>query len=268
MNHPKLFVFDIDGTILTTQHQILATTKTGMALLTERSVSIMLASARPPLAIDPIVKELGLEPFYISLNGSLVVQEKRILLDEAMDTLGTQAVISRALSRDLSVNVYTAWDWYIQAVNPYSTQEGEIVGFHAQVRDLATVDRAHKILVIGEPGEVLALQKELQFEVPAVMASLSGPRYLEVVAAGVSKAHALAMVSEIVGVPLPDIAVFGDGENDLPMLKVAGLGVAMGNAHPSLKQHAHLVTGTNDEDGILQAIEEILGLEVENHEKR
>jgi hypothetical protein len=262
MNHPMFYVFDIDGTILTTKHQILASTKVAMALLTQRDSPIMLASARPPLAMEPIVAELGLEPFYISLNGALVVRGGNILLDEAMDTQATQAVIERALQHRLSVNVYTAWDWFIQEVNPHSTREGEIVGFPAQIRDLATVDRAHKILVIGEPKEVLALQAELKAEVPEVVASRSLSSYLEVVSSGVSKAHALEVISEIVGIPLREVVVFGDGENDLPMFKVAGFGVAMGNSHPSLKKHAHLVTGTNDEDGILQAVGEILGLEV------
>lgn len=260
MNYPQFYVFDIDGTILTTDHQILASTKAGMALLQARKFPIMLASARPPLAIDPIVAELGLEPFYISLNGALVVREKEILLDEAMDEDATQGVVKRALDHGLSVNVYFAWDWFIQETNPHSTREGEVVGFHGQVRDLETVSKAHKILVIGEPKEVLALQQELEAELPSVQASLSNPTYLEVVATGVSKAHALEVVSGLVGVTLEETAVFGDGENDLPMLKVSGLGVAMGNAHSALKQSAHFITGTNNEDGILQAIERILDI--------
>lgn len=258
VKHPNFYVFDIDGTILTKDHQVLSSTKLALAKIKERGFSTMLASARPPLAITPIIENLAMESFYISLNGALVIRDQEILLDEPMGQEATQEVVTRALSRGLSVNVYSTWDWFIQDVNPHSTREGEIVGFHGSVRDLSTVSKAHKILVIGEPSEIESLQKELTNEVQAVQASLSNPTYLEVVATGVSKAHALELVCELVGVPLSQTAVFGDGENDLPMLQVAGLGVAMGNAHQSLKNVAHFVTGTNNEDGILQAIQEIL----------
>lgn len=260
MKRPRFYVFDIDGTILTTEHQVLPSTKSGLSLLKDKGFTTMLASARPPLAITPIVDTLGMDHFYISLNGALVVRDQEILLDEPMDGKATQEVVRRGLARGLSVNVYSTWDWFIHEVNPHSTREGEIVGFHGTVRDLYTVTKAHKILVIGNPTEIAFLQQELSQEVPSVQGSLSNPTYLEVVATGVSKAHALELVCNLVGIPLGDTAVFGDGENDLPMLEVAGLGIAMGNAHSSLKEVAKLVTKTNNEDGILQAIEQILAI--------
>lgn len=259
MDRFKLYVFDIDGTILTTRHQILPSTKQAMALLTQAGGQIMLASARPPKAVDPIVKELNLEPFYISLNGALVVQNDQILFEEPMNFEVAQEVIGRALSQGLSVNCYTAWDWFIEKPNYWSTREGNIVGYHGEVTDLKTIKKAHKLLLIGEPEVVSVVQNELIQHVPQVSGSLSSPNYLEVVAKGVSKAHALEVVSELVKIELKDMVAFGDGENDLPMLNEVGFAVAMGNAHPDLKKAAHLITSSNDEDGIFIAIQTILG---------
>lgn len=261
MNVSRLYAFDIDGTILTSDHRILPSTKEGIELLKERSGIILLASARPPRAIDPITSELGLDPFYVSLNGALVIHGEEILFEEPMNATVTQAVIARGLAKGLSVNVYTAWDWLIKEPNHWSTVEGNVVGYQGKVADLSMVTKAHKLLLIGEVDEVLELQAELQKEVPEVSATRSFSHYLEVVSQHASKAKALSIVSERLGVRHKNVIAFGDGENDLPMLKIAGYAVAMANAHPSLKNMADFVTASNDEDGIWQAIQAVLALE-------
>jgi hypothetical protein len=74
-----------------------------------------------------------------------------------------------------------------------------------------------------------------------------------VTAAGVNKATALAEL----GVPPEEVVAFGDYPNDIPMLQWAGLGVAMGNAHPEVIAIADEVTATNDEDGVAVVLERL-----------
>ncbi|HHT89607.1 MAG: Cof-type HAD-IIB family hydrolase [Bacillota bacterium] len=254
----RLFVFDIDGTLLTTDYKILPSTKKAIGLLLSRNIQIMLASARPPKAMDPIAAELGLDPFYISLNGALVVQKERILLSQTMLAEAAQRVIALASEVGLSVNLYSNWDWFIQAPNPWSTHEGDMVGFYGEIRDLKTVGEVHKILLMGEQERIIDIQAKLGQELPQVAATRSIPSYLEVVDARVSKGRTLRTVSKLLNVDQRHIVAFGDGENDLTMLKSAGFSVAMGNAHPLLKKEADWITGTNEEDGVLQAVVEIL----------
>lgn len=262
MLNPKLYIFDIDGTLLTTDYQILPSTKEAIRLLAEGDLSapIMLASARSPKAIDPICKELDVEPFYVSLNGALIVQSGRILYDKPMQTETAQRVIKIGREAGLSVNVYSAWDWFIGEVNSWSTHEGKMVGYHGEVRELTTVREVHKILLLGDQHQILETQRRLREDVVSVSAHLSIPHYLEIVDAEASKGHALEVVGGLLDVDFQHMVAFGDGENDLAMLKKAGFSVAMGNAHPSLKEAADFVTTSNDQDGVLRAVLKILDL--------
>jgi len=259
MKRSKLYIFDIDGTIITSEHKILASTLKGMALIKEHDGKIMLASARPPRAIDPICDGLGLKPFYISLNGALIIENGKIIWEQSMERKIVQQVIDLAQKIGVSVNVYAGQDWFIRETNFWSTQEGNVVGYYGEIEDLTTVAHAHKLLLIGEVDQVIRLQHMLKEKVPQVLAARSFPNYLEVVAAGVSKARALEKVCDLINVSLDNVVAFGDGENDLPMLQVAGFSVAMGNAHENVKRHADFVSLSNNEDGILLGIKETLG---------
>ena len=260
MNKPKLYVFDIDGTLLNTDYQILPSTKEAMSLLNggELSAPIMLASARSPRAIDPICAELDLAPFYVSLNGALIVREGRVLYDRPMEAEAAQRIMEIGREAALSVNVYSNFDWFVEEADPWSAHEGKMVGWQAEVVDFQAVRSVHKILLMGEQEEIAKAQRKIGQDVPSVSAQFSIPNYLEIVDKRASKGHALEIVSELLAVDSSSIVAFGDGENDLAMLQTAGFSIAMGNAHPSLKKAADFVTGSNDEDGILQAVQRIL----------
>jgi hydroxymethylpyrimidine pyrophosphatase-like HAD family hydrolase len=85
---------------------------------------------------------------------------------------------------------------------------------------------------------------------------LSKDNYLEVTAKHVSKEHALLEVAKYYDLPLEEVMTIGDNFNDSPMLALAGLGIAMGNAPEGVKETANLVTASNDEHGVAQAITE------------
>ena len=91
----------------------------------------------------------------------------------------------------------------------------------------------------------------------AVLVS-SEANYLEILPAGVSKGNALKYLAEYLRIPLREIIAVGDNLNDVEMLSEAGLGVAMGNAHPELKKVADHVTDSNDNDGVAKLIEHYL----------
>ena len=89
----------------------------------------------------------------------------------------------------------------------------------------------------------------------------STPIYLEFVDRGVSKGSALLRLCEMLGISPDQTVPFGDEENDRPMLRAAGLGVAMGNAVPEIKAEADAVTSSNEEDGVAEFIEYLLEME-------
>jgi Cof subfamily protein (haloacid dehalogenase superfamily) len=89
-------------------------------------------------------------------------------------------------------------------------------------------------------------------------ATFSKPNYLEIVPIGVDKAKALVKLANSLGIELSQVAALGDGQNDIEMLREAGLGIAMGNASDAVKSAADWITGTNDEDGVAQAVRRLV----------
>ena len=80
------------------------------------------------------------------------------------------------------------------------------------------------------------------------------PLFADIIARGNSKSHGIDKVIEYYGIDLKDTMAFGDGGNDIPMLRHAGIGVAMGNAAPEVQNAANYITTSVDEDGILNAL--------------
>ena len=86
----------------------------------------------------------------------------------------------------------------------------------------------------------------------------SEPYFLEVVPMGVEKAASLEILLKKLGIDREELMACGDGFNDLPMLRYAGLGVAMANAQSAVKQAADRVTLSNDEDGVAAAVKQYI----------
>jgi hydroxymethylpyrimidine pyrophosphatase-like HAD family hydrolase len=83
------------------------------------------------------------------------------------------------------------------------------------------------------------------------------PIYLEITRRGVNKGVALRSLAAHLQVPMEQVAAVGDGENDIYMFREAGLSIAMGNAPLVVKQAADLIASSNDEDGLVWALEQI-----------
>ena len=82
--------------------------------------------------------------------------------------------------------------------------------------------------------------------------------YLEVIPRIINKGQGIRDICGVLGVDTAEVIAFGDAENDIPMLRAAGMGVAMGNAADAVKQAADMVTLSNNDDGIAAALEKLL----------
>lgn len=117
----------------------------------------------------------------------------------------------------------------------------------------------YKILLLGLPVTVRRAGKKLLADPPCpVDCFTSSPEALEIVPPGVSKAAGLARAAEILGIPRGETIAIGDGENDISMLRWAGLGIAMANAPDNVKAAADVIAPVCDEDGAAWAMEKYL----------
>jgi len=257
----KLLAFDVDGTLLTTSHSVLPSTRYALRQLVQGGHYVVLATARPPKSVVQIGKQLEIDhTISIALNGAMIVSDNKILWEMPMKRSAVEEVIQEARRRGLHTNIMAGWDWFVEASSPWCDQETAIVQFWPTLlADLLadSVPDAHKVLLLGDPKSITAYRRWADSRNLPLYISLSKPTYCEIVSEGVSKAHALEQVAHMLNIPLSDIIAFGDGENDLEIVKMAGVGVAMGNAMPEVLAAADLVTKSNNDDGIYYALLEL-----------
>jgi cof-like hydrolase len=259
----KLIISDIDGTILDQKHQLDSHLLELMPLLKQSEIPFVLASARSPLGIAPISKELGITDFPIaSYNGALISTGDKILSQHTINKKEL-LLLHDFLTKEfptVSINVYSGKDWYVNALDKWVEIEAQITGESPKVTSLADFlqeekNLIHKLLLIDNAATIQKLKETLAtMDFPQTDFYLSKDNYLEVTHNQVSKKQALLELANYYQLSLTEIMSIGDNYNDIPMIETAGLGVAMGNAPTDVKVCANKVTDSNDQNGVSKAI--------------
>ncbi|HEY8489239.1 MAG TPA: HAD-IIB family hydrolase, partial [Thermaerobacter sp.] len=116
-----------------------------------------------------------------------------------------------------------------------------------------------KVSALGDAATLRPLEQRIVQRYGAILRlTHSGPGSFDLLPPGIHKAAGLERLAAHLGIPREQVVAVGDNDNDCEMLRWAGLGVAMGNAHPDVKAVADYVTATNGEDGVARLIEEVL----------
>ena len=268
-NQPiRLIISDIDGTILDDQHQVDPKLKDIIPLLSREKIPFVLASARSPLGMEPIARELKLGDNPLACyNGALVIkgdpQAYETIIEHPLDKeeIRTFLELVKAEFPSVSINLYSGKDWIADRLDKWVQIEAAITGERPMIQnELIPVLNAqmpvHKLLLIDQAPVIQKLYGYLQtLEFPKTAFYLSKDNYMEVTAKHVSKEQALYEIAQHYQVPLEQVMTIGDNFNDLPMLRLAGLGVAMDNAPEAVKTEAKAVTKSNNEHGVAEAVE-------------
>lgn len=269
----RLIISDIDGTILDNQHQVDPELKDIIPLLNREQIPFVLASARSPLGMEPIARELGLGDNPLACyNGALVIkgdpQAYETIIEHPLDKkeIRTFLELVKAEFPSVSINLYSGKDWIADRLDKWVQIEAAITGEQPVIQNilLPVLDALipiHKLLLIDEASVIQKLHDYLQtLDFSKTAFYLSKDNYMEVTAKHVSKEQALYELAQHYQVPLEEVMTVGDNFNDLPMLRLAGLGVAMDNAPEAVKNEAKAVTKSNNEHGVAEAIKEyVLG---------
>lgn len=119
--------------------------------------------------------------------------------------------------------------------------------------------QVHKLIFMAPQPEIDAVRADIEAQlsgIAAVTTALSG--MLEVLPLGASKGDGVSWLLNHLGMSPAGLLAMGDGENDIEMLQLAAVSVAMGNAGAKVKAAADYVMGSNDEDGVAQAIQQFV----------
>lgn len=259
-------VADVDGTLLNSKKQLTDATVAAIRMAQQRGIPLTYATGRHPLLIRDIIRAVGVEPQLpvIGCNGAVITNGTQDFylgclpaksaarcLDIARRWgadryvfLPGKVVVSTQVPR---AHLFAQWgeDILDKGILEFS-QDGDMVRIQ---------DNIIKLLIYDEDDEKLERIRRQVTEDEALWAVLSEKGNLDITGRGVSKGQGVQRLSSITGIPLSSIMALGDGENDGEMLRLCGLGVAMGNAHEAARLAADWMTKTNDEDGAAWAIQ-------------
>jgi len=248
---------DLDGTLVRSDGSISDRTRSALDAAQAAGALVIFVTGRPPRWMKPVVEATGASGLAICANGAMVYD------------LGSGEIVrEHSLQSESAARLVTALREALPGVQ-FAVEAGHSFGHEpayepswampdnrvATVEELIA-DPVSKLLVKHPerpPAEIHEQVVEIAGEEAVV--TYSGDVLLEVSGAGVSKASTLAALCEEQGHAAEAVLAFGDMPNDVPMLRWAGHGVAVGNAHEQVLEVADEVTATNDDDGVARVIE-------------
>ncbi len=258
----KLFISDLDDSLLRDDQTIGARTERALRALAERGVTIALASGRMYSAMRRYVAQLGVSAPAITLNGAMIV-------DTATGAPLDRRFIPRELARE-ALELFERMGLYAQSYDEqgyFFSHECEFSRYYARVSGVQGVETGRplsesvgelspKIVVINTPERTRELLPEIRARFEGRLeVAISKPMYIELTHPDANKGAALGRLCGLVGVEPREVMACGDGLNDLGMIRLAGLGVVVANAREEVRAQADVVCPSNQDEGIAQLIE-------------
>ncbi|MGP4056340.1 HAD family hydrolase [Mycobacterium sp. 4D054] len=264
---PLLIATDVDGTLLDDDENVSPRTRSVVRAVVDGGAQFVLATGRPPRWVPPIVDQLGFAPMAVCANGAVIydpatdrIVSARTLATDALARLaeiatriipGAGLAVERVgnSAHDAATPQFVSSPGYEHAwLNPDNTE--------VSIEDLLSAP-AVKLLIrkAGARSADMAAALAPHIGVEGDITYSTNNGLIEVMPLGISKAAGIEELARPQGIDAADVVTFGDMPNDVPMLDWAGLGVAMGNAHPDAVAAADEVTATNAEDGVARVLE-------------
>ncbi|MBM4021349.1 MAG: HAD-IIB family hydrolase [Planctomycetes bacterium] len=278
----RLLALDVDGTVTNSRHEVTDRVCRGLARVRAAGVHVMLATGRRYRDVLPVAEQLAIAEPLVTASGALVKRPAdHVTLARAAFPDGLLAgVLTTVVGLGHEPVVYTdsfsaGFDFHCRSLAPAEVAEpADVLGrYLLRNRGVAIVTPdlherppadAFACFVVGEQEPMAALERRLaaRFGADLAVHSIRSPRYeawfCEIAPRGVTKWSGVAAVAASRGINAAEVCAVGDDVNDLPMVRAAGLGVAMANARPELLAVADVVVGGHDDRGIEDVVELVL----------
>lgn len=253
MNKKKIFFFDIDGTLVTEEKVVPKTTKKAIQYLQEKGHYIVIATGRAPSMFHHIREDLDIHS-YIALNGQLVVCDGVEIYSDTLDPSFIEHITSFANENNHAIGFGNDAEYVIT----HQDHPHVINSFVHLKLDHPPVNpsyyrqkNVHQLnLFCTEEEEIIYKQKYKDFKFVRW-----GNFGADVLPSSSSKALGIQKFIDHIGVPIEHTYAFGDGMNDIEMIRFVQNGIAMGNAVNELKEVASYITNDCDQDGILRGLQ-------------
>ncbi len=257
----KLFVTDMDGTLLNKDHKISKGNKHAIQRAVESGVVFTIATGRMYASTLPYAQELELDVPIITYNGALIkTAAGKELYASYLDENLVKELLDFAAEQKLYIHTYSDDKLYFKVEDEHAMYYQNACGVKGQAvgEDIYKYNvHVPKMLIMGDTPEQADAAVELIRSKFAgrIEAMKSAPTYVELIKPGVNKATAIAKLAEILEIPSEQVLAIGDSSNDVSMLSSVAISVAMGNANDEARQAARYMVTDNEHDGVAEALE-------------
>ncbi len=261
----KLIAVDLDGTFLNEKHTVSRANIEAVKKAIEHGIKVVVATGRDKKGIKPFMDFFDFNNHFILNNGSIIYDSSIDDYVERSDLSFTEAerIYNFGVDLDTLVVVWADEKHYT------NSRDSDIIRYYEklnnenfiEIKSLKEIEhmKIQKVLYSDKPSRMLEIVKELEkraFEESQFDQSFA--EAIEFFNKDCSKGNSVLKYAESQGIKAEEIIAIGDSMNDLSMIKMAGLGIAMGNATELIKSEADYVTKSNIEDGVAYAIEKFI----------
>jgi len=259
---PKIsaLISDVDGTLVNSDKILTENAKAAVAELHAAGIAFTIISSRPPRGMRMLIESLGIVKPIAGFNGGIIampdlsVVERHSPLPEA-----ARNAVDILTEHQVEVWVFSGDDWLVSDLHGLNIdREVRTVQFSPTL--VATfadaLSSVGKIVGVSDDFDLLTrCEEELRTELADCASVVRSQRYyLDITHPLANKGAAVLALSKLLGVPLEEIAVIGDGSNDVAMFERCKFSIAMGNAAPEVQRQAQFVTSSNDAEGFAEAV--------------
>ena len=269
----KMIGLDLDGTLLTDKKELTDRTKAALRRAIELGITVLVASGRPWMGVPEELRNFPGMRYALTSNGARII-----------DTKDDRVIEEHLLSPQLALKALAVCGKYDTLQEVYFDGQG-----YAPEDQMAYVEKYHRNpsmceymrktrLPVKDIRKLVEQENRGLDKVQALFADMderetawkeleqekglelvgSLQYNIEINAAGVNKGTGLVNLGRMLGIRRKEIMAFGDGDNDIAMLREAGFGVAMANADEQVKAAADYITLSNEEEGVAEAIERLV----------
>ena len=276
----RLLALDVDGTVCDSRHEIADATCAAIARVRAAGIQVVLATGRRYRDTLPVAARLGIDAPLVTASGALVKDPRshatleRAAFDADLLAGWLRLIVERGHEPILYSDSYAAgYDFHCRRLpDPAAPRFGVDEYLHVNRRLADVRPDLHRApppgifagFAMGSHAGMRELEGALHRTWPGRLAlhTIRSPRYrdwmCEIAPVGVTKWSGLLAVAGRLGIPPAAICAVGDDVNDLPMIRAAGLGIAMGNATDDVRAAADHVVATHDEGGVAEVVDLLL----------
>jgi Cof subfamily protein (haloacid dehalogenase superfamily) len=270
----RLLIADVDGTLVTREKVLTERARAAVRRMLSAGIDFAITSGRPPRGMQMLIEPLALTTPIAAFNGGMFIKpdlsviEQRVLQADVIE-----AAMETMRAYKLDTWIYRGTEWFVRERHgAHVDREEWTVKFPPTVvpdfKGLAS-DVAKLVGVSDDLGAVCECETALHEQFAAkvhtkqsnpqretlVSAARSQPYYLDVTHPEANKGNVVTRLSEMLGVPVDQIATIGDMPNDISMFEKSGTSIAMAQANDEVKSAATYSTSSSEEEGFANAVE-------------